>query len=249
MRFFGQALASFLSADGRVVRSVRQLLFQPGVMTADWTRGARVRNLTPVQLFLLVNLTVVVLASVLHVPSWSTTSQAWDVDQWQVLLREQASELGMEPARHRRLFEATASGIAKATVAAVIPLGALLSLLLHVRRERRLGIHLVLATHLVGFLLLVPDLVISGLLGEFLYGLGREPGGSQSGAFVWLRLLAPTVPLILWLSIAFRRVFRVSPGGAILRGTIGGLTFFYLGAILHQWLVLHVTLWRMGAPS
>jgi Protein of unknown function (DUF3667) len=50
-----QAAESLFHADGRIVRTVTALLFQPGRLTQAWMRGERRAWMAPFQLFLFLN--------------------------------------------------------------------------------------------------------------------------------------------------------------------------------------------------
>lgn len=51
--FLGHGVSGLLHLDGLTLRSVRDLLFRPGKLTADFLAGHRVRYVQPVQLYLL----------------------------------------------------------------------------------------------------------------------------------------------------------------------------------------------------
>jgi len=53
----GQFIESLTDLDSRFWRSIRALLFRPGLLSRDYIEGRRVRWLSPVTLFLLANLT------------------------------------------------------------------------------------------------------------------------------------------------------------------------------------------------
>ena len=47
----GETIEAFTHGDGRVLRTVRLLAFDPGRLTRDWLDGRRVRDVPPVRLF------------------------------------------------------------------------------------------------------------------------------------------------------------------------------------------------------
>ena len=197
------------------------------------------------QLFLVVNLLVVLIASGLGVVSWSTESQAHDVTPWLHEIAQQAERQDRTIDQHLEVFHTRAAHVARATVGVTISLATLLSLLLLWRRRIRVGVHLVFATHLVSFFLLVPDLLFSGLLSPFLYELGRTASGSQDGGVTLVRLLSPVAPLLVWWILALKTAFGLPRSAAIWKGIVGALLFFFGGAILHQWTVFRVTLYLL----
>src|SRR6185503_10948830 len=81
---FHQALEKFTSIDGRLIRSLRSLISQPGVLTLAYLKGRRKPFVGPVSLFLLINVLFFAtesftggsvfttpLASHLHTQPWS----------------------------------------------------------------------------------------------------------------------------------------------------------------------------------
>ncbi len=82
---FGRAVTSI---DGRLLRSVRCLLTEPGVLTLAYLAGHRRPYLGPLQLFLLANLMFFALQSLTHTDVFSTPLASHIEQQdWQVLAR------------------------------------------------------------------------------------------------------------------------------------------------------------------
>jgi Protein of unknown function (DUF3667). len=59
-----EAWDAFVSVDGRVLSSLRLLLFHPGALTVEYLRGRRTRYLAPLRLYLLCSVAYFLLASV-----------------------------------------------------------------------------------------------------------------------------------------------------------------------------------------
>jgi len=235
--FLGQALAGMTTLDGRVLGSIRRLLLQPGELTDRWRRGARVGILRPIQLFVLVNLVVVLVADWAGVQSWASSSSAEAVEPWIERMQAQAEALQMTQDQYRRLYDEKAASIARATVGLLIPFAALLSVLLCWRADRRIGVHCAVATNLVAYLLLVPDLLMSGVLSPIL----RSSIASRELA-VNLALLIPALALGWWWFAATRRLFGLSAWAALWRAILTTFLLLVVGLLAHQWLIFHLTL-------
>src|SRR6185436_8051179 len=58
--FLVDAVTEIFSVDGKTFRTARQLLFHPGRLTLDYYQGRRVQYLKPIQLFLIVNVILLI---------------------------------------------------------------------------------------------------------------------------------------------------------------------------------------------
>jgi hypothetical protein len=59
----GEAWATFVDVDGRLLSSLRLLLFRPGALTEEYLKGRRTRYLTPLRLYLLCSVAYFLLSS------------------------------------------------------------------------------------------------------------------------------------------------------------------------------------------
>lgn len=87
--FFGDALDVLTNVNGKLLKSLRLLVFRPGFLSAEHARGARVPYMRPVQLFLVANLAfflwsfVPVFSTPLQIHVWSqgfphrAVAEAW----------------------------------------------------------------------------------------------------------------------------------------------------------------------------
>jgi hypothetical protein len=66
MEFARASIGMFVSADSRTVRSFRELLRRPGLLTREYMEGRRDLYLNPLELFLLANLIFFVVSGVTH---------------------------------------------------------------------------------------------------------------------------------------------------------------------------------------
>jgi hypothetical protein len=107
--FFGDALDAITNVNGKLLKSLRLLVFRPGFLSAEYARGARVLYMRPVQLFLAANLVfflwsfVPIFSTPLQIHTWSqgfphrAIAEAW---------AREAVAPQMAPADFRAVLEA-----------------------------------------------------------------------------------------------------------------------------------------------
>ncbi len=157
--FVEDAAESFTHADGKIFRSFRLLLTQPGRLTADYLAGRRKPYLKPLALFLVAN-TLFFLA--LPLLGWNTLTTPLHIhlhsELYSPLARavfERRFPAGTAvPADYVREFNAHGALLAKSLVIAMVPLFALLVWACFHRLRRHYLEHVVFALHFYAFWLL-----------------------------------------------------------------------------------------------
>lgn len=160
------AFEAFTHLDGRLLRTVKTLVTSPGKLHADYFAGKRKPYLTPLQLFLVMNLVFFLLETTLHFqilssPLWSQTHHQV-YSRWALELADAvAKSKGLTLEQMAPAFDATVSTLSRSLVIVFVPLLALFVALIAPRR----GVvsPLVFAFHFVTFLLLL-ECVLMGLL-------------------------------------------------------------------------------------
>ncbi len=214
----GQAFTGLFSVDGRLGRSLRALVGQPGFLAVEYCRGARVRYMRPVQLLLVASLVY------FFAQPWTgfnTFRATYDLQvERQVysghLANFMRDALPEDPTARQAFiarFDAAAGNLARSLVFSLVPVTALVMHALGRRRGRSFVEHLVLATHYVSFQLLVLYVGALGALG-WLQRLGWIDYEDNFGG-LGLTLLSG-----LWVAPAWRRFHGVGWGRAIV---VGGL--------------------------
>ena len=240
--FIAQAVAGLTTLDGKVISSLRCLIFRPGELTHSWVRGARVKHLRPVQLFLLLNLVVVLIDRWFGLHGINSESLADSVRAWEDAMRQQANDLGMTYSDYEVLYKAKSSAISRSTVLVLVPIVALISFLFNAWKERRLGVHLVFGLHAVAFYLVVPDFVMSLMsprwIKEALSPLSEE-------LHFWLFevvVLLPFAVFGIWWYFGCRRVFGGGRVFALIQSLLFPIFFLLFGLVAHQYVTLRLTL-------
>ncbi|MBK8179680.1 MAG: DUF3667 domain-containing protein [Planctomycetes bacterium] len=246
----GDVLGGLFSLDGRIPRTVRTLMFQPGALTRAWAEGRRVGYTRPFSLFLVLSLvfflvqphTGMIGYGYQQLAAGSVGSAELRAE---LALKQTRSGLG-EPAFAER-FDGILQGQKQSLFVALIPFFACLSALTHFRSRSPFVVHVVFAIHHCVVLLLLLVLV-------FLAGLILPNGVLDRVVFRPLPILGPEGGFVVFLLLttgtylvfASRRAF---PGTA-LRGwaqaLAAGLSLFagqIMGFVLYQRLILTVAVW------
>jgi len=222
----GQAFAVVTDLDGRFLRTLRALVFQPGRLSRDYIDGRRKQWIAPMGLFLLANALFFVLPSgitdfnlplrnQLQGQPHSAFTRGWveaRVSARDALRRErwEKQQAATRPARpptygvaeFSQTYDARAGDVGKALIAVHIPFLALGVWAVYGRRRRYVAEHVVVATHLFTFMLLFVQLVL--LPGGWLYAaLGHADGGGLPPAV----MVMTAIMLGLYTAVALRRSY------------------------------------------
>lgn len=173
-----QAFAVVTDLDGRFLRSLRALSFQPGRLSRDYLDGRRRQWMSPMALFLLANVLYFLAPSTVSDFNLSLAEQRQQVhslvtDRWideRVAERDAAARsrwaalpedrrpgqpTGYTVADYARDYDAQAGNVGKALLILHVPFLVLALALLFFRRRMYLAEHAVVATHQFTFLLLL----------------------------------------------------------------------------------------------
>jgi hypothetical protein len=209
-----QALASLFHADGRILRTVRVLLLEPGRLTRAWMHGERRRWVAPFQLFLFLNVIFFFSESLsglsvlavpfnthLHHMQYSPLARRL-VDSY--LLHHGGTLASLTP-----LFEAQQTTNAKLLVFAMVPLFALALRLLFPLRRRQGAIHLVFALHFYAYLMVCLTLLFP-ILGLVLLLLHHLSVAIDSDALDYVVSLIELALIVVYLWPSLRRVYSLA---------------------------------------
>ncbi len=161
-----QLMKTVAGVDGRLLRSLRALLGDPGSLTLAYGEGRRKPLVGPFQLFLIANVFFFAVQSLTHLRVFSSSLDSHLHQQdWSALAQDLvARRLAAIPTtldRFAPLFDRAVVLNAKSLVIAMaVPFALLLPLVFH-RSRRPFSIHVVFALHLYAFLLLLFSLALA----------------------------------------------------------------------------------------
>jgi hypothetical protein len=244
----GHALESLTNVDGRVFRSIRDLVMRPGALTAAYMRGQRRPYVAPFQMFLVTNVLFFVLQSALgfqvlsndlgsHIGTWTGSRQYYSAIARPIAERRLAAT-GRTIEQYTDVFNQAVRVNAKGLVVAMVPLVGLVLLAAFPRGRYPVATAIVLALHFLAFFLLLETLAMP-LLGV--------PAGMLLSALSLGWLWDPLTSTVLiaicaaWIYKASRAVYGASAKSAALKAAaIAGL--FIPVIICYRFIVFLVTL-------
>jgi hypothetical protein len=151
-RSFEQMFAAFTHADGKIFRTLRTLLAQPGRLTADYLKGRRKPYIAPLELFLICNLIFFLLHPLIGSNTLTTDLNThlhytWHAAIAQSLVAPRLAARAMTVEAYAVIFDAAAVTQAKSFVILVVPIFSLAVMALFWRQRRHYAAHLVFSLH------------------------------------------------------------------------------------------------------
>ena len=217
--FVEQALDGLTHFDHKAWRTFKLLLTKPGLLAADYVRGARVRTMRPLQLFFFVNLLYFLLQPYTSANTFNTTlhTQTHGLPYSRIAaewVEARRSALGLTFETYAERFDHASSSWSKALLILMTPMLAGVFALLHVRKHRTFVEHLVLALGFFSFYLLFVCLVAMPAVQLATVGLYKM-GARFVGRFGDLEFSVIVSALAaLYLAAAFRRFYGDSRGSS-----------------------------------
>jgi hypothetical protein len=222
--FVIETFHTLTDVDGRVVRSFRALLFQPGLLTQAYGQGRRKEYLGPLQIFLVANVLFFGVEAATHVNIFSTTLESHvRVQDWKVLANElvtgRLQTIGASFDDYARRFDSKAVRNAKSLVGLMALPFAFTLPLFYGRRRSGFVLRAAFALHLYAFLLVVFCIALGFATLERLFG-----GDGLRSASVDLALtIGILTTATLYLYFALARVY--SDSGGVRAAKAVGLAF------------------------
>jgi len=224
------------------------LVLRPGQLTRNHSRGRRRRSVPPLSLFLAVNLVFFIgqAASGLSVLSMPLSAhlESQSYSGWAGSLVAQRMAARHLPAeRYADRFDVQQPIWAQATVIAMVPLLALVSVAVVFGRRTPYGTHVVFALHFQAWMLLLVTALC--LLLALALRAGAAVGWTPQGPAVELLLPATEVAAAAaYLHVACGRVFDLRGWQQVLTTLVLTATAVAL-LFLHRWAVFTLTAWTV----
>ena len=216
-----QLMKTIAGVDGRLLRSLRALLFHPGSLTLAYDEGRRKPFIGPFQLFLLANVVFFIVQSLTHTRVFSSSLDSHLHHQdWSALAQElvghhlAAASTTLD--RFAPLFDRAVVLHAKSLVIAMAVPFALLLPIVFLGRRRPFSIHVVFSLHLYAFLLLLFCVALGIAAVDVFFGGGGLASARIDNVLTGLILVGSTV----YLYLASGRVYGVAGWSRIARSLL-----------------------------
>lgn len=208
-KFAAHIISELTSVDSRLVRSFRELLAHPGVLTKRYRDGQRKQYLLPINLFLLTNVIFFAVQSAASVKVFSTPlsmhlhNQFWSPAA-SYLVDARLHAAGTTLKALDSSFDRAVALNAKSLIGLMVPLFALLLPPVFARSKQPFVVHAVFALHTYSFVLLMLCLALIFLTGIGIVGLDSKSSGLDQALSV-----AQLVVLFAYLFASTRVVYGV----------------------------------------
>lgn len=205
--FMHDAVHELLHVDGRIFRSVRQLLLRPGFLSREYFAGRRAPYLTALRLYLIFSVGYFALAAFATTPSAVVVITA-NPDRPGTDISAELRQLGFESGEQvgQAVIEAMGHWVPRAMFVLVPLFGALLMLLLR-RSHRNYPLHLVFALHVHAAWFAVAAMVVA---------VGTLAIEAVSGAAFTIGV-AYAMWYLVW---AIRSAYATTTAGALWRAAV-----------------------------
>jgi len=240
-----QFVEAVTHADGRLLRTFRDLFRHPGVLTAAYAAGRRKPYLGPVQVFFIANVLFFLLQSAFHMKVFSTPLEKQMSDQFYSGLAAPMVKARLA-AKHETVEDytevynhAAATNAKSLIIAMAVPL-ALMAWILFFRRRPEFGTHAVFALHFYAFwMLLFFPLVAAAIVLTLVGALRGVPETTLDAGFSMAHLAA----CACFLYVAVGRVYDLR---SIVWRIVAVIPLALLVALMlfgYRFIVLFVTLY------
>lgn len=208
--------------DTRALRSLQPLLRRPGLLTAEYMAGRRVRYLSPLQTFMVVNLLFFLVAPSFGLLAYRLRPDAQGRfftgdDPRQRIAEAKMRRAHETPAEFAARFDEHEAHWRKGLVVLMVPPFALVGLLLQRRRSPYFMDHLAFALHFYAFFLVAivaVGLLTLGVAELLMHGFGVTVRGIGDA------VLVPLIAISCWvyLALAVRRAYGATTRLAVSQG-------------------------------
>jgi hypothetical protein len=171
---------AFSPVDGRVMRTLRELLLRPGGLTRAFEIGLRKPYIGPFQIFLIMNLVFFAIQSFSEMKVFTNTLDVRLQDDelgsgWSAaLVNERLAETGRTYDQYAPVFNQAVAVNAKSLIGLMVIPFAVEALLLLWRKARPLAVHVAFSLHFYAFFLVLLCIPLSVMIVEkMLGGSGR----------------------------------------------------------------------------
>lgn len=224
--FFQETLESFIHFDNKFLKTIKILILEPGKLSLDFVEGKWVRFMKPLQLFLILNISMFFMPAnpfALKLYNYVTYTPFINYNTRQIIDIKVKSS-GLTYKEYSSQFDEKIKSESKEFIFLYIPFYALIFLLFLFSKRRNFTEHLVFSTHFMSFYLLfyIFDLVFIAIPYFYLSNIG------YSQTFDNMDAIFSQVFIFVYLTLAIKKFYKCSIGGALLGSLAIASTFFTL---------------------
>jgi hypothetical protein len=212
---FEQLLESLIHFDGRLFRTTKVLVTQPGRLTTAYLAGSRRPYVSPFHIFLVANVVFFIVQvfsglAVLTVPLATELDYEVYSGLAQRLVARHLAGAGMSVGQYAPIFDHAEGLYAKSLIMLMLPLFAVVAGLLFFDRRKVAVAHLVFAVHYYAFLLVVLCVLfpVFAILTSVLFHLGVHLG---PGVLDWIATSAEALLCLTYLGRSSEIVYEAGP--------------------------------------
>lgn len=200
-------IGEFISTNSKFFRTLRQLLFSPGMLTVDYIAGRRERYLMPSRMFIVLSVVFFFVLSLTQVPfSENVITMTFEKEEIETAFK--ASGLSQEMFIEK--LDSAFTAALPIMLLLMVPLFAGMMRLINLASEYRFIVHLIFSFHLFSFTAAVTVLtvLVAVLFAVVAMGVGVGEGGIE--ILTAVVMLVGAVYLPIYTMIALRKVYDYS---------------------------------------
>lgn len=233
-QFFGAAF--FL--ENNVFKNLWLLLSKPGFLAAEYLDGRRKRYMTPLSLFLLINLVYffAVHLSDLNLSLREQLFQPQHTGLANAMLERRLAARETTLEEYEKDYDEQSTAISKTVIILHAPVMALLLTLIYLRKRYYFTDHIVFSVYLIAFVMLLS--IVANVILKALVRGGLIEAKVFFPIYGWLFLVAFPV----YFAFALKRFYRESWGWTIIK-TVPVLAAFVLAHFVYRTLLFLIVFW------
>lgn len=212
--FLGEALHNVTHADGKFLRSLRILIFSPGTLSLNYLEGKRKRFMNPLSMFVFANLLYLLFSPVdaLNSNYHSQQAQPYYGEMTTRKFEEKMKTKGWTEEQMSEHYDAKSGKLAKLLLILLVLFLSVPLALVYFSRKRYYVDHLIFATEITNFIILVILLLLPWLFFLIFYalrhGFGMSTAGFDINGDLSLGILG--LGLLTYLSLASHKLYRAN---------------------------------------
>jgi hypothetical protein len=234
---------AFSPVDGKVVRSFRALLTNPGALTAAFVRGMRGPFMGPFQIFILANVLFFFMQSFSDMRILTAGLDArltgQDGSDWaRAMVNARLAATGRTLAEYAPVFDQAVAVNAKSLIGLMVPPFAALLPLVFIGRSKPIGVHVIFAIHFYAFVLVLLCIPLGAMILVKMLG---GPGVLSPFADDLISM-AIAVICAVYLFVAIKPVYHVQGIGHVARTALLTIAAVYI-FLGYRFALLSITLY------